>query len=307
MYTGFMKENHDKALEQLCDVLKDMRLEYNVPMCSLTSFRIGGPADLVLYPKSEADILLAMDACSRFDVPCSVIGSGTNLLVSDTGIRGLVICISGTLDQIEQQGTRLHVGAGRSLTSLAREALARGFMGLEWACGIPGSVGGACAMNAGAYGGEIKQILRSVRALHGGTIETFPVEEHDLGYRTSKFCAPEYIVLSAEFALLPDDGNGAERQRQYTEQRRQKQPLSTPSAGSTFKRPPGHFAGALIEQAGLKGFRIGGAMVSDLHAGFIVNTGGASADDVKRLIEHVQREVYKRSGVQLECEIKMMG
>ncbi len=302
-----MEEKRDKALKQLCGALEGMRLECDVPMCSLTSFRIGGPADLVLYPKTETDVLQALNACSRFDVPCFVIGSGSNLLVSDAGVRGLVVCISGTLDQIEQQGTLLRVGAGRSLTSLAREALSRGLMGLEWACGIPGSVGGACAMNAGAYGGEIKQILRSVRALHGGTVETFPVAENDLGYRTSRFCAPEYVVLSAEFALLPDDGKAAERQRQYTEQRRQKQPLSLPSAGSTFKRPAGHFAGALIEQAGLKGFKIGGAMVSDLHAGFIVNTGGATADDVKRLIEHVQREVYRHSGVQLECEIKMVG
>lgn len=180
-------------------------------------------------------------------------------------------------------------------------------MGLEWAAGIPGTVGGAVAMNAGAYGGEIKQVLTKVEYIEDGAVCSVEPEDSDLGYRFSRFAAPERIVLSAEFSLSPDDGMTKERMKDYSERRRAKQPLTYPSAGSTFKRPAGYYAGALIEQADLKGVSVGGAKVSTLHAGFIINKGGATSEDVKRLIELVQERVYENSGVTLETEVKFIG
>ena len=204
------------------------------------------------------------------------------------------------------EGGRVTVGAGYSLTALAKESVQRGFMGLERLCGIPGTVGGAVAMNAGAYGGEIKSVLRRVRCYRDGAFAWEEAQLDRMGYRKSPYAWPETVVAAVELNLLPDDGTAAETMADCMKKRREKQPLSLPSAGSTFKRPEGHFAGALIEGCGLKGCTIGGAQVSQLHAGFLVNTGGATAGDVEALMRHVQDVVYRETGVRLEPEVKRL-
>lgn len=282
-----------------------LQTEYNVPMRTLTTFRVGGPADVVIKAPGEADLLQAVDACKRHEVPYYILGNGSNVLVRDEGIRGAVIHIAG--GEIKRHGNLFCAQAGVPLSVLAREAAEQGFAGLEWACGIPGTLGGACAMNAGAYGGEMKQVLTTVRLLctQTGKLLDHTVLEEDLGYRTSAFAAPGQVVISATVALAPDDGGAKERMRDYMARRREKQPVTAYSAGSTFKRPPGHFAGALIEGAGLKGHCVGGAEVSRLHAGFIINRGDATADDILRLIDIVKENVYAAYGVALECELKI--
>ena len=201
-------------------------------------------------------------------------------------------------------GTKVIACCGTSLTQLSRETVKRGLSGMERLCGIPGTVGGACAMNAGAYGGEIKQILKRIRVLRNGRDEWIDVKDEDLGYRRSAFTFPGTVALEAEFELAQDDGTATETMQSCMEKRRAKQPLELPSAGSTFKRPEGYFAGALIEQCGLKGYSVGGAQVSPKHAGFIVNTGGATENDITALIEHVRAVVKERTGVTLEPEVK---
>ena len=290
-------------IDALSRALGSIKTEKDVPMKRLTTFRVGGAADLVAYPADEAAVLCAVNACNEQGVSYYILGNGSNILVRDEGIRGAVIVLAG--GDITQSGGTLCADAGVSLTTLSREAAARGLMGLEWACGIPGTVGGACAMNAGAYGGDMKQILTRVRVLENARVFEYTVTENDLGYRTSTLCAPARVVLGATVSLLPDDGGAHERMQEYMARRKEKQPLSAYSAGSTFKRPPGQFAGALIEGAGLKGFSIGGAQVSELHAGFVINTGAATADDILRLIEHIQETVLRVYGVVLECELKL--
>lgn len=295
-------------LEALCRELSDMELLKNAPMRKLTTFGVGGPADALLYPRSEEEIRRAVEACKAMDVPFYVMGNGSNLLVRDGGIRGLVLVIGGNFSSVRVTGEEIDAQAGVTLTALAGEALQNGLMGLEWACGIPGTLGGACAMNAGAYGGSMDQVLRSVRLLkQDGEILDHVVQTGDLGYRESAFCAPQAIVLAARLKLCRDDGGARERQNCYLQQRREKQPLSEKSAGSTFKRPPGHFAGALIEGAGLKGARVGGAAVSQKHAGFVINTGGATARDILQLIALVQARVQEAYGVALHMEVKVLG
>lgn len=294
-------------LELFCQALGDTPFERNAPMGAYTTFRVGGPADVLVLPVSEEQVVKTAALCRELDIPCFVMGNGSNLLVRDGGIRGVVLCVAESLSRVERRGTEYTVGAGAYLTAFARKTVQEGCMGLEWACGIPGTVGGACAMNAGAYGGEIKQILTRVRVLENGVIRELPAEEGQLGYRTSRFSAPERIVLSADFSLQPDDGSAKARMEECMRARREKQPLTYPSAGSTFKRPTGYFAGQLIQEAGLKGCTIGGAQVSELHAGFIINRGDATAEDILHLIGHVQNTVLKNSGVQLECEVRIVG
>lgn len=291
--------------EAILKRLDGLILARGTMMRDLTTFRIGGPADYVLHTQQAADVVRGIEACVALGVPYRVIGNGSNLLVRDEGVRGMVIVTAGGLSALSREGNAITCGAGLSLTALSREALQMGLAGLEWACGIPGTVGGACAMNAGAYGGDMKQLVTHVCALEDGAIRTYAVQDGDFGYRKSAFCAPERVVLDITLALTEDDGSATARQAEYTARRREKQPLSAYSAGSTFKRPEGHFAGALIESAGLKGARIGGAQVSTLHAGFIINTGNATADDVLRLIDHVRACVLQAHGVTLECEVKI--
>lgn len=286
------------------DIPASFGAESNAPLAELTSFRVGGPARFVLRPQSYDMLRNAVAFAAERGMPLQLLGKGTNVLASDEGFDGLVLRFDSPLAEPVFSGTQVVVCCGTSLTQLARETVKRGLRGIECLSGIPGTLGGACAMNAGAYGQEIKQVLRRIRLLRNGRDEWVDVRESDLGYRRSAFSFPDAIALQAELELLPDDGTAAETMQRCMEQRRAKQPLELPSAGSTFKRPVGHFAGALIEQCGLKGTSVGGAQVSEKHAGFIVNTGGATAADVLKLIELVQRTVRERTGVELEPEIK---
>ena len=275
-----------------------------MPLSELTSFRIGGKAKLVLRPHNYEELMRAFDAARKNDVPITLLGKGTNILASDDGFDGLVLRFDTPMHEPVYDGTRVIACCGMSLTQLARETVRRKLSGLETLCGIPGTVGGACAMNAGAYGGEIKQVLSRIRIYRNGRDEWVEVKEDDLGYRRSAFSFPDAIALEAEFVLKHDDGTAAAVMQQCIEKRREKQPLELPSAGSTFKRPQGNFAGALIDQCGLKGCSVGGAQVSTKHAGFIVNTGDATEADVSSLIALVQKTVFDRTGVMLEPEVK---
>ena len=294
-------------LELCAQELKGCKLIQNAPMKDYTSFRIGGPADLLFMPKNRDELILGLETAKEMNIPYVILGNGSNMLVSDKGIEGLVIRIGQDFSGIEYDGCVQKVLSGTLLCLAANDSLDKGLMGLEWGTGIPGTVGGAVAMNAGAYGGEIKQVLTKVECIVDGEIKYIIPHDEDMAYRYSRFAAPNIIVLSAEFSLSSDDGSAKERAREYCDSRRIKQPLNYPSAGSTFKRPAGHYAGALIEQAGLKGLKVGGAEVSTLHAGFVINTGGATCDDVCELMKIVQNEVYDRFGIMLEPEVKIIG
>ena len=278
------------------------------PMSRHTTFRVGGPADALFLPESEDQLVRALAAAKALDMPALVIGNGSNLLVRDGGIRGLVIALGEGFSRVTVAGETLEAQAGASLARVAAAAQAHGLAGLEFASGIPGTLGGGCAMNAGAYGGQLSDVLLDARVLLDGAIHTLSLEEMQMGYRTTRPLREGGIVLSARFGLRRDDPvEILARMKALNARRREKQPLNLPSAGSVFKRPEGHFAGALIEQAGLKGRRVGGAQVSEKHAGFIVNAGGATAKDVTDLIELVQREVEARSGIRLETEVRILG
>ena len=283
---------------------ESFRFETNIPLAELTSFRVGGSARFVLRPQSYEEIRQAIEYAVSVEMPITLLGKGTNILASDSGFDGLVIRFDTPLHEPVFDGTKVIACCGTSLTQLSRETVKRGLSGMERLCGIPGTVGGACAMNAGAYGGEIKQILKRIRVLRNGRDEWIDVKDDDLGYRRSAYTFPGTVALEAEFELAPDDGTAAETMQSCMEKRRAKQPLELPSAGSTFKRPEGYFAGALIEQCGLKGYSVGGAQVSPKHAGFIVNANGATEADISALIEHVQRVVKEQTGVTLEPEVK---
>lgn len=276
----------------------------SVPLQELTSFRIGGPAAAVALVPDGAALQRALLFCREAGVPFVVLGNGTNVLAPDEGFPGLVLRLSGGAPDFD--GRRVTCSAGVSLAALAKESVSRGLSGLEALSGIPGTVGGACAMNAGAYGAQLSDVLARVRVLRGDQVETVPVAPGDMGYRRSPFSAPGCIVLSAELQLGADAGAAA-RMADFARRRREKQPLSLPSAGSVFRRPEGHFAGALIEQCGLKGARVGGAEVSRLHAGFIVNRGGATCADVLALIDRIQSVVFGQTGVRLEREVKLLS
>ena len=272
----------------------------------ITTFKIGGPIPVLAEPKTVEEAFLVIDYARRNGIGHFVIGNGSNLLIPDEGADMLFIRLTGRLEEYSLNGGILTCGAGASMAAVSKYAVASGLMGLEWAAGIPGTVGGAVAMNAGAYGGEISQVLKRVTVCSGGRLYLVEPKEGDLGYRRSAYSFPNAVVLEAEFSLQPDDGGAKARMEEYSARRRDKQPLAFPSAGSTFKRPQGHFAGALIEQAGLKGYSVGGAQVSEKHAGFVINTGGATFADVMSVIEHVRNVVYESSGVMLEPEVKIL-
>jgi len=278
------------------------------PMARHTTFKVGGPADVMFLPRSGEQVALALKAAQALDVPAIVVGNGSNLVVRDGGIRGLVVALGENMARLAREGDEVRAEAGASLSRLASFAQSEGLAGLEFAGGIPGTVGGGCAMNAGAYGGQLCDVLVDALVLLDGEARTMSREALEMGYRTSLPLRTGGVVLSARFALTPDaPGEIAGRMRELNARRRDKQPLNYPSAGSTFKRPEGHFAGALIEQAGLKGTSVGAALVSPKHAGFIVNTGGATASDITDLIKVVQDEVLDRFGVQLETEVRIIG
>ena len=273
-----------------------------------TSFKIGGNADVFVSVQTVEEFSLTLKLCKKAEVPVTVLGKGSNLLVSDKGIEGVVICLE-KLNKITVEGEKIKAGAGVSLAALCNFAANEGLSGLEFAFGIPGSVGGAVYMNAGAYGGEIKDVLESVTAVDvDGEILTFSANELCLSYRNSIFHNNGATVVETVFALKK--GIEEEIKAQMSEvmgRRKDKQPLEFPSAGSTFKRPEGYFAGTLIEQCGLKGLTVGGAQVSTKHAGFVINKGGATANDVLELIKKVQQIVFEKTGVTLEPEVIFIG
>jgi len=280
------------------------------PMSRYTTFKIGGPADLVLEISSETDLCRVVRKCRSLKVPYCVVGKGSNLLVSDKGIEGCVLLLTGELTGIERIGKgRVRSGAGTSLARLCSFALSEELSGLEFAWGIPGSVGGAAFMNAGAYGGEMKNVLLSCRHVTPeGEIGELNGEALKLGYRRSAYTKNGCIITQITVQLTKDSTAEIRgRMEDYMQRRKSKQPLEYPSAGSVFKRPPGKFAGALIENSGLKGYAVGGAKVSEKHAGFIVNTGGATCREVEALITHIQKTVEERENVRLECEVKKIG
>ena len=280
----------------------------NEPMSRHTTFKVGGPADVMFLPESEDQVVAAIEAAKAEGVPIQVIGNGSNLLVRDGGIRGLVIALGEGIAAIARAGNVITAWAGASLARVAAYAQAAGLAGLEFASGIPGTLGGGCAMNAGAYGGQLSDVLIDAQVYLDGAVRTLSKDEMQMGYRTTRPLREGGIVLSARFALTPDDPEAIlARMRDLNARRRNKQPLNFPSAGSTFKRPEGYFAGALIEQAGLKGRSVSGAQVSEKHAGFIVKTGEATASDIIELIHIVQDEVRAHSGVTLEPEVRIIG
>lgn len=286
----------------------DMRVLRGEPMSRHTSFRIGGAAKRMAFPKNECALAGLLDLCRGVGVDTFILGNGTNLLVADEGIDRVVIATS-EMDGTEMpDGNTMRASAGVSLAALASEAQRNGLTGLEFAHGIPGSVGGAIVMNVGAYGGEMKQVVRRVTAWFPEGTRALEAGDLDFSYRRSFFtCHPEAVVLSAEFSL--SKGDRAEirgKMDDLMSRRRASQPLEYPSAGSTFKRPEGYFAGTLIEQSGLKGASVGGAQVSIKHAGFIINTGGATCGDVLALIKLVQDKVYEDRGVRIEPEVRII-
>lgn len=285
-----------------------MEVRINEPMKRHTSFRAGGPADWFVVPENEDELGAVLRACKKAGADWYVIGNGSNLLVSDGGFRGVIISME-KFNRLEVKGHELTAGAGILLSRAAGAALRAGLTGLEFASGIPGSTGGAAVMNAGAYGSEMKDVLKTVTVLdHEGKIRVLGAEQLELGYRTSSILKNHYLVLEAEFELK--EGKEADiraRMDELAARRREKQPLEYPSAGSTFKRPEGYFAGKLIEDAGLKGFSVGGAAVSQKHAGFVINKGDALASDIYRLCMEIKRRVAEHSGVALELEVKLLG
>ena len=284
------------------------RILIDEPLNRHTSYRIGGPADFYVFPRNLEDLIGLVDLCSREDIERFVIGNGSNLLVNDDGFRGVVIDLSETFNHCHSKGNEVMVGAGTHLRDLLKYCTQRGLSGMESLVGIPGQVGGAIRLNAGAWGGEIGDHLQHLRWLdRSGTLEKWTREQLAPGYRTTLMPA-EGIVVEVQFAL--DEGNPMEMesvQNSYLKDRKAKQPLSLPSAGSVFKRPPGDYAGRLIEEAGCKGLRIGDAMVSKKHANFIVNCHLASAQDVLRLADEVRERVLRNFGVELEMEIVLVG
>lgn len=278
------------------------------PMKNHTSFRIGGPADVYVQPTGEAEVLAVLALLRQEDVPFVVIGNGSNLLVDDAGVRGVVVEIGRGLSDVAVDGCTMTAGAGILLSKLANAALDAGLTGLEFASGIPGSLGGAVVMNAGAYGGEMQDVVVRTRYWDGATGQVCERvgDAHRFGYRRSAFVSSD-VVLSSELQLAAGDkADIAEKMRDLNSRRREKQPIELPSAGSTFKRPEGYFAGKLIADAGLAGYRVGGACVSEKHCGFVVNDKNATCADVRRLMEHIQQVVYERFGVKLEPEVRFL-
>lgn len=288
-------------------IFGEVLLDY--PLAEHTSFKIGGDADLYVCPNNLMELITTVELCRAAGAPYFLLGAGSNLLISDKGIRGVVIKLGDGFDYAHAKHDYILAGAGVSLAKLSAEAKNAELTGLEFASGIPGSLGGAIYMNAGAYGGEMKDVLTEVSYIDDdGTVKTIAGEDCDFGYRKSIFTKGNKIIISAKLTLKKGNKDGIlETMRDLNARRKEKQPLEFPSAGSTFRRPEGHFAGALIESSGLKGCRIGGAEVSTKHAGFIINIDNATARDVQDLITHVQKVVKEKHGVDLEPEVKIIG
>lgn len=295
--------------EKFCELLGKDKVLFEEPMSSHTTFRIGGPAEVFLMPESYEQIRSALALCREEGVPYFVLGNGSNLLVSDSGYRGVIIQMDRNMGDIELKGTEIRACAGALLSSVAAAARKASLTGFEFAGGIPGTLGGAVVMNAGAYGGEMKDVLREVTVMtKEGDIRVIPSDRLELGYRTSIIKKTGYLVLEAVISLEKGDPQAIqEKTKELASKRTEKQPLDYPSAGSTFKRPEGYFAGKLIMDSGLRGFGVGGAQVSEKHCGFVINTGGATAKDVKELMDHVIRTVKENYNITLEPEVKFLG
>lgn len=294
-----------KELENIIDVKS---IIYNEPMKKHTSFKVGGPADIYITPRTREEIGMLIKFFRKKEIPFIVIGNGSNLLIKDGGLRGAVICLTA-LNKIHVEGQRLFAECGALLSSASNEALKNNLKGLEFASGIPGTIGGAVTMNAGAYGPEMKDVIECAEVIDiDGNIFKLCLDELDFSYRNSIIQKNNYIVLNAIFKLeVGDYSNIKNRMDELNKRRSDKQPLSFPSAGSTFKRPEGYFAAKLIEDSGLKGMRLGGAMVSDKHSGFIINYENSSAADILKLIHEVQRIVNEKFNVKMETEVKILG
>ena len=300
---------NEEIKQKFCREFGENRVLLEEPMKRHTTFRIGGPAEIFVIPDNIEDVRKIIEICNAEDIPYFILGNGSNLLVSDKGYRGVVIQIDRNFGTVEIKGTEIHASAGALLSAIAVAARKEALTGFEFAGGIPGTLGGAVVMNAGAYGGELKDVLKSVTVMdQKGNIFEIPAEELQMGYRTSIIKTAGYIVLNAVLSLK--EGNPEEIKkltRELSEQRISKQPLEYPSAGSTFKRPEGYFAGKLIMDSGLRGYQVGGAQVSEKHCGFVINTGDATAEDVCSLMKNVIEIVHEKFGVTLEPEVKFLG
>lgn len=301
-----MKENRK---QRFSEILNENQILEAEPMSRHTTFRIGGPAELFLVPKSTEEIAGIFKICREEGIPWFVLGNGSNLLVSDKGYQGVVVQLYKGFGEVKVQGCQITAQAGALLSQIAAAAREESLTGFEFAGGIPGTLGGAVVMNAGAYGGEMKDVIKEVTVLtREGEIRTLQAEELAMGYRTSAIKEAGYIVLGAVLSLEKGDKEQIKaRMQELAGMRSSKQPLQYPSAGSTFKRPEGYFAGKLIMDSGLRGYQVGGAQVSEKHCGFVINTGNATARDVRNLMADVQRIVEEKYGVKLEPEVKFLG
>ena len=290
-------------------LIPEERILFHQSMKEYTTFRVGGEAECILMIRHEEELAKLIPYLNQIEQEYFILGNGSNLLVGDKGYRGIVLKFDGQMEQIEVEGTRIRAKAGALLSKVAVTAKEHGLAGLEFAAGIPGSVGGGVVMNAGAYGGEMKQVVESVRVMDSdGQITILDNETMEFGYRTSIIKNRPYIVLEIILQLAEGDREQINaKMDELAQLRRNKQPLEYPSAGSTFKRPEGYYAGKLIMDAGLRGYRIGGAQVSDKHCGFIINTGKATAADIREVIEEVQERVKVRFRVSLEPEVVFLG
>ncbi len=296
-------------LKEMLEAAAPGRVLLQEEMKPHVTFRVGGPADYFVTPGSCEEVAAVLNVCEAEAVPYYILGNGSNLLVGDKGFRGVVIQLQKEMNQISVEGDMIRAQAGALLSQIAAEALRQELAGFEFAAGIPGTLGGACIMNAGAYGGEIKDVLKEVTVLDkAGNVLVLDGTALDMGYRHSELADKEYIVLEAVIALKK--GNREEIQAimdDLKSRRIEKQPLEYPSAGSTFKRPVGYFAGKLIQDAGLRGFSVGGAQVSEKHCGFVINKGDATAADIVELMKQVSAKVQEQFGVELEPEVKRVG
>ena len=289
--------------------IEEIKILEQEPMCKHTTFRIGGAAKYFAMPKNTAEIQTLIAYCKEHKLDYCVLGNGSNVLFTDAGYDGLIIQIGSAMSEIRVDGTSVYAQAGAILARVANLAYEAGLTGMEFAAGIPGSIGGAIVMNAGAYGGEMKDIVQSVLLMDSdGNLSERTCEEMEFSYRHSAIEGTDYVVIGATLTLQPGDVTAiTQRMEELASARREKQPLEYPSAGSTFKRPEGHFAGKLIMDAGLVGYQVGGAQVSEKHCGFVINKGGATATDVMRLIEDVRQKVKDTCQVELEPEVRLTG
>ena len=300
---------YGQFLQKIKERIPQDRILLQAPMSEYTTLRIGGPADILVTAQSTEEIAYLVRTANEHHIPMLMLGNGSNLLVRDGGIRGLVVQFGEEMTAISVEGTRLTAKAGASLAAVSREAARHALGGLCYACGIPGTVGGGVYMNAGAYGGELKETISQVEAITmDGQIHIYSGDEMHFGYRHSRAQEETMIITSVTFSLNPGDKDVLfTDMKEFNRRRNEKQPMDVPSAGSTFKRPEGHFAGQLIDQSGLRGIRVGDAQVSEKHAGFLVNTGNATAADFLTLIALVQKTVQEKHGVLLTPEVRIVG